>query len=435
MEIFVNKHIKRLYIIGHLMLFITFIINLFLGTQLQHFFGRANLSQEALISQQSLLYALQKTENIFRDFFAFDASDSLENEFALAKKEVYASYDRIKNSMSDDPENLESLLKIKLLIDKDIDVMNEGIERFEVDQTGNKIVTQIHLSRDIEKEIGGEITKMREREERESVLRTERSNAAFHLSGPATLVILLTISLLSFFSLVMRRKKQIQQPAAPSKQNLLLQASGANTENLQTIVHEIKNPLNNITMACSIMEENGANAVVKEMIIKNSKKIDLLVAELLHPFTDNTPLRHEEVLTKDLIEETLSQVDHKINYLNIKVLKHYHDEKCTLLVDTQKLKIIILNLIINAIEAMNKEIKILTIATKPNGGRCQIEISDNGIGMNRETIKKIFLPHYTSKKNGSGLGLTNSQNLIRKLGGEIEVKSHPGKGTTFTITF
>jgi signal transduction histidine kinase len=88
---------------------------------------------------------------------------------------------------------------------------------------------------------------------------------------------------------------------------------------------------------------------------------------------------------------------------------------------------------VNAIEAMEKNRGLLTVRTKKEGDKCLIEIEDNGIGMDQDTLQRLFEPYFTSKTKGNGLGLTNCQNIILSHHGKIEVKSKPGKGSVFTI--
>jgi signal transduction histidine kinase len=102
--------------------------------------------------------------------------------------------------------------------------------------------------------------------------------------------------------------------------------------------------------------------------------------------------------------------------------------------DVEKMKIAFLNIIINAIEAMEPDKGILDITTKKDGSDCIISIKDNGCGMDKLSLDKLFEPYFTNKPNGNGLGLANTQNIIFNHKGTIVVNSEPGKGTVFTIS-
>ncbi len=82
----------------------------------------------------------------------------------------------------------------------------------------------------------------------------------------------------------------------------------------------------------------------------------------------------------------------------------------------------------------NKEGSVLTIETKEYNDKCQVIISDNGLGLDNEALTRLFEPYFTSKPKGNGLRLTNTQNIILNHKGEISVESTKGKGVIFTIT-
>jgi len=98
------------------------------------------------------------------------------------------------------------------------------------------------------------------------------------------------------------------------------------------------------------------------------------------------------------------------------------------------MKIAFLNLILNALEAMESNHGVLQLKTEKQDRKCIIRISDNGIGMDEDTLERIFDPYFTQKKGGNGLGLTNVQNIILNHKGTIEAKSIQGFDTTFIVT-
>ena len=98
---------------------------------------------------------------------------------------------------------------------------------------------------------------------------------------------------------------------------------------------------------------------------------------------------------------------------------------------------VVINMILNAMDAVkdkeNGEISILATMNEKN--RVVIDIRDNGSGIKPDIMDKIFMPFFTSKKNGSGIGLSLSRQIMHLHKGSITVKSTPGEGTTFTLTF
>ena len=96
----------------------------------------------------------------------------------------------------------------------------------------------------------------------------------------------------------------------------------------------------------------------------------------------------------------------RIDLQNIKVVRKYATEICHVSVDKVTIKIAFLNIILNAVEAMESKAGILEIQTEAKNDKCIVTITDNGYGMNEETLSKLFEPYFTSKANGTGLGLT-----------------------------
>ena len=111
----------------------------------------------------------------------------------------------------------------------------------------------------------------------------------------------------------------------------------------------------------------------------------------------------------------------------------------TVNIDREQIEQVIINVVKNAIQALvsdDKENKSLTITAMPTeGGGAFISIADNGTGIEEEAIKKIFIPFFTTRKNGSGIGLSLSKQIMRKHGGNIIAKSRIGEGTEFLLKF
>ena len=123
----------------------------------------------------------------------------------------------------------------------------------------------------------------------------------------------------------------------------------------------------------------------------------------------------------------------RLDLAQVKVKKNYAADICNVAVDEEKIKVAFLNIIVNAIEAMEKNKGVLSLRTKKAGDSCVIEIEDNGSGMDEDTLQKLFEPYFTSKPKGNGLGLTNCQNIIISHRGKISVTSIIAKGTIFTV--
>jgi signal transduction histidine kinase len=206
----------------------------------------------------------------------------------------------------------------------------------------------------------------------------------------------------------------------------------------RTIAHEVRNPLTNINLAVEQLQaelngnktENGE--LILEMINRNSARINLLITDLLNS-TKFTDLVYKKISVNQLLDETLELANDRIQLKNITVLKNYSGDICDVAVDIERIKIAFLNIIVNAIEAMEPGQGILQLKTLAKENKCVVLISDNGPGIAEDSQSKVFEPYFTNKPKGTGLGLTNTQNIILNHKGQIAFESKKGEGTTFTI--
>jgi len=207
----------------------------------------------------------------------------------------------------------------------------------------------------------------------------------------------------------------------------------------RTIAHEVRNPLTNIDLAAAQIKAelpagNEGTNLLFDMISRNSGRINQLISDLLDA-TRFTELNFAPVSINELLDQALELAKDRIELNHIQVKKEYSSDICPIAVDAEKVKIAFLNLIVNAIEAMEDHKGILQILTKGEGDKCIVEISDNGHGMTDEQLNHVFEPYFSTKTKGNGLGLTNTANIILNHQGDISVSSEPGSGTTFTIKF
>jgi len=205
----------------------------------------------------------------------------------------------------------------------------------------------------------------------------------------------------------------------------------------RTIAHEVRNPLTNIALAGEQLQElavqNNESTTLLAMINRNAARINQLVSDLLNA-TKSMQLELSPISLNQLLDDTLELATDRMELKKISLEKNYDPKVGEVMVDTEKMSFAFLNIIVNAIEAMEKNEGMLRIATKQSGDKYVVEITDNGKGMNEETLSKIFEPYFTGKLKGNGLGLTNTQNIILSHKGNIQVISQPDEGTTFIVT-
>jgi signal transduction histidine kinase len=206
----------------------------------------------------------------------------------------------------------------------------------------------------------------------------------------------------------------------------------------RTIAHEVRNPLTNINLAVEQLQtelnglrpENGERML--EMINRNSIRINGLITDLLNS-TKFTDLVYTRISVNHLLDETLELARDRIQLKNIVVAKNYAATISDVSVDVERIKIAFLNIIVNAVEAMEPGKGVLRLCTSSREDKCVIRIGDNGPGIAEESQTRIFEPFFTNKPKGTGLGLTNTQNIILNHNGQIAFESKKGEGTTFTI--
>ncbi|WP_298740194.1 hybrid sensor histidine kinase/response regulator [uncultured Chitinophaga sp.] len=205
----------------------------------------------------------------------------------------------------------------------------------------------------------------------------------------------------------------------------------------RVIAHEVRNPLTNILLAVSQFKQEPADTedsqLYTDIIERNCIRINQLITELLHS-TRMIDLHIQLHGVNELTEKALELAKDRLQLNEIKVQKRLTDPDIMIPADAEKIEIALLNIIINAIEAMAPGKGELGIITSRHNDKAIIQISDNGVGIPEEMRTKLFDPFFTNKPKGSGLGLTSTQNIIINHKGNIHVDSEPGKGTTFSIT-
>jgi len=207
----------------------------------------------------------------------------------------------------------------------------------------------------------------------------------------------------------------------------------------RTIAHEVRNPLTNLNLALEQLKDempqnNESVKLYSDIIERNAGRIEQLIGEMLNS-SKPKELHLELTPIVDVIEETISLSIDRMNLNQIKLEKFYSENLPRVLVDKEKIKIALLNIIINAVEAMEPGKGLLKINTELTNGSIIISVTDNGKGISAEDIEKLFDPFHTAKPGGMGLGLTSTKNILSSHSAEIEVRSKLNEGTTFLIYF
>ncbi|GAB2812888.1 ATP-binding response regulator [Ferruginibacter profundus] len=221
------------------------------------------------------------------------------------------------------------------------------------------------------------------------------------------------------------------------KANLMVEKLNMASRMVRVIAHEVRNPLNIIMLSAEQLElplDNGESKICLEIIQRNSKRIEGLISELLNSSRPRQVFVEKKSL-QSVIDESLESAIDRIKLRNITLHRHYPDTPAWIMADKEKLKIAFLNIIINAIEAMEENEGELIITVKNNGQQYMVTIEDNGCGISEENIPRLFEPYFTSKQNGMGLGLSSTLNILQSHSVSLDVQSQLNKGTVFTLFF
>ena len=202
------------------------------------------------------------------------------------------------------------------------------------------------------------------------------------------------------------------------------------------MAHEINNPLLVISgRSTLLMKENLSQKIKDDLDLINSQaeRIQKLVDRILR-FSQKTKPVFTSVDINEAIEFILPFAQYS-NLPNIKVeiKKIFEKDMRPVKGDLHQLQEVFLNLIINAYQSM-PEGGIIQITTRNSGNlSALIQIKDTGLGISADNLKDVFMPFFSTKSEGKGLGLSISHNIIKNHNGSIELESQVGRGSTFTI--
>ncbi len=206
---------------------------------------------------------------------------------------------------------------------------------------------------------------------------------------------------------------------------------------IRTMAHEVRNPLNNINLSVENLVQqitNEDDRIYLEIIERNGKRINDLITELLQS-SRPAEMNLRPVSMIGILTDVVNAVQDRAILRRIKVNFSYSGNDCSINADGPKLEMALLNIVINAIEAVADETGVIEVTAQCKPDQGVINITDNGCGMNPETKARLFEPYFTSKRNGLGLGLATTLTILNAHGAAIEVISQVNSGTTFRLTF
>ena len=223
-------------------------------------------------------------------------------------------------------------------------------------------------------------------------------------------------------------------------------------QNLTRVLrHEIMNSMTPIlslvgTMRLIVNEDIERSSTDPEAVNDLKEALQTLekrsngIIQFVNAYRDFTTLPKPNLSTvgvRELVQEVLQLLQADLVNAGVRYEIRLHPESMSVKVDVDQIQQVLINLIKNALEAMtgqeNPELQINAFVSDSQS--VNIEVRDNGEGIEPEAIDTIFIPFYTTKKTGSGIGLSLSRQILQQHGGQLNVTSEVGKGTVFTLIF
>lgn len=199
------------------------------------------------------------------------------------------------------------------------------------------------------------------------------------------------------------------------------------------IAHEIRNPLTSIRGFIQLFESKYENdEQYFKLVLSELDRINMIVGEFL-VLAKPTAVEYKEVEINHLIKDVVTLINTQAIMNNIQIIVEYEANVPTIVCEENQLKQVFINLLKNAIEAMPNGGIIEVIIELQKEEKVSISIIDQGLGIPEDQIPKLGEPFYTTKENGTGLGLMTSYKIIENHNGEMKISSRINKGTTVEV--
>lgn len=205
------------------------------------------------------------------------------------------------------------------------------------------------------------------------------------------------------------------------------------------LAHEIKNPLSTVLLNLQLLQEDldPADPAYSRLtarlntVSREASRLRDTLDDFLR-FAGKIELRREKADLNVLLEELVDFFAPQAQLHHVQMRFKPRAEPLLVNIDSRLIKQTILNLMINALQAMPGGGELILCAA-PAGNEAVVDVIDTGNGIKPDDLDKIFHAYYSTKKGGTGLGLAMAQRIIQEHGGQLTVKSEPGKGSDFTV--
>jgi two-component system sensor histidine kinase HydH len=201
------------------------------------------------------------------------------------------------------------------------------------------------------------------------------------------------------------------------------------------VAHELRNPLSSIKGLALLLKTQlssfGGEEKTADILVKEVERLNRSIGELLD-YARPEQLDRQLTELNELIEKTVSLVEVDAASYNISIVLNLAENLPSIYVDRDKVNQVVLNLLLNALQAM-PEGGLLSVQTRGEGAMIVIVVKDSGMGISSEHLQRVFDPYFTTKKNGTGLGLALSSKIIEEHGGSIKIFSTPEEYTEVQV--
>jgi len=203
------------------------------------------------------------------------------------------------------------------------------------------------------------------------------------------------------------------------------------------VAHEIRNPLSSIKGFATYFKEryrdNPDDRKTSEMMIQEVDRLNRVITQLLE-FARPPVIQKKRTSLQSLLQHSLKMIERQASAKQIQVLSHLPPEIKEIDLDPDGVNQVLLNLYLNAIEAMDQGGTLsVSLSLDQGSRRVKISVSDTGAGIGKEDLDHVFDPYFTTKQSGTGLGLAIVHKIIEAHRGEVRVESEVGRGTVVTV--
>ncbi|NMH71612.1 sporulation kinase [Bacillus sp. RO2] len=270
------------------------------------------------------------------------------------------------------------------------------------------------------------------------VITATRAIRLFYLNEEEEVLLNVLVSFITWVSLVtaimiienLNMQMQLQHELQRSEKLKVVSELAA------SVAHEVRNPMTSTRGFLQLMsQDDNLNSSQKRYIDISIEELDraqTIIQDYLSLAKPNKQGMDRVNVSQEL--ENVVQLMSTYTAINNTTIRHEIEAELYIKANKDEMKQVLINLIKNAIEAIDKD-GTVTVKASSNRGTILIEIIDDGVGMTLQQVDRLGTPFYSTKDKGTGIGLTISFQIIELLQGKIEVQSEVGKGTTFTIKF